>query len=160
MNPEQTENGTVVEPKENADQNGTPAANNAAGTKQVPPEKTIFGKMDDKIMESRAKKAKKKADKAAKKQAKAEQKAAKQASQDGKKVKWGTVAAVTAGVVGVVGTVFAVMEHNAANATMPNQTADLSGSQPCAEALPEPVKEPVPAETAAPTVSAESNSET
>jgi hypothetical protein len=155
MNPE--ENGTVVDQKENPNmENG---ANAPAESKETQQEKTWFGKVDDKIIASRAAKAKKKEDKAAKKQAKAEQKAAKQASKEEKKFSWGTAAAVAAGVIGVIGTAVAVVEHNNGCAAMPEQTCESCGEEPKTEALPEPVQETVPAEPAA-TQEVSANSET
>lgn len=98
-------------------------------------EKTVFGKIDDKIVSKRKAKAEKKEAKAKAK----EQKAA-----EGKKFDWKKALCIGAGVVGTVGTVLAVLEHNqAANQTV-NGT-DQAPSETAVKEIPAP-QEPVKAE--------------
>ena len=108
-------------------------------------EKTIFGKVDDKIMSRRAAKA-------AKKEAKAQAK--EQKASEGKKFNWKKAAAITAGVVGVIGTVMAVAEHN----QPPCEQAEASNT-PTAEVRTEPVVSQE-TETAKPAESKETKPET
>ena len=104
-------NGTVVELKAEEVQAQEPE------TAEGAQERTIFGKIDDKIMSKRA-------ENAAKKEAKA--KAKEEKASEGKKISWKKVAAIGAGVVGTVGTVLAVIEHN--------QIVNLTDGEACCDA--------------------------